>query len=169
MRIKLIDYLFTLSNVLFILGIVISTILIINDVNKNPSSASYHLDFIYYLPFIIFLIMSFIACLTYLILKYKYFQLIKMHVSSKFILLNYISVSVLLLCWIFSALVFIFLYSFIEFSQIKMTLIILIVFSLILTLVDVGINSYSKIKIQIELAIRRTKGIEEVKNTEVVD
>ena len=98
MRIKLIDYLFTLSNVLFILGIVISTILIINDVNKNPSSVSYHLDFIYYLPFIIFLIMSFIACLTYLILKYKYFQLIKMHVSSKFILLNYISVSVLLLC-----------------------------------------------------------------------
>lgn len=164
MRNKLIEYFFTIANMLFFIGIIASSILIINDAKKVelPQPNGFVINPLFYLPYIICLFLSIVLLVTFIILKNNYFKLIRMHVKHTWFYLHYLSCLLILLNFIFASLMFIFAPSLNAYQLKTFYFYILIAIVILISLISTGINSYSKIKIKIELAIRRTKGKEEL-------
>lgn len=164
MKNKIIDYFFTIANGLFFLGIVISSILIINDAKEFIDSPLGYdgKKYTLFIPFIVLLLISFSLIISFMIIKNNYFKLIKMHINKKWIWIHYLSCFFMLMAYIFASLIFTCC------SLIKPTYLVnwyfyvAISISALLTLIAIAFNSYSKLKIKIELAIRRTKGNDEI-------
>lgn len=163
MKNKIFEYFFTLSNVLLFLGVVITSILIIKEAQKyevTPDSG-FTTPATFYLPYMIFAVISLILLIVFAILKENYFKLIRMHISHKYIFIHYVSLALVGITILTATLMLGFAPSLdVKFIS-KSYLFITIAIVAILSLIPTGLNAYSKLKIKVELAIRRTKGVQE--------
>lgn len=157
---KIVDYFFMIANALFMLGIVITSILVINDINQNylESRGFDRVKLAHLSAFIVCTIISFTFIMVFLWSKYNYFKLIKMHITTKYIWMHYFASSILLSLYVLATLFFI-LCPLVDIKTLtSFYFYVGIAIFGILGLFAIGLNSYSNIKIKIELAIRRTKG-----------
>ncbi len=163
MKNKILEYFFTISNIIFFIGIVVSSILIIQDAKKiileQPNG--YVINPLFFLPYVICLFISIILLIMFMFHKQNYFKLIKIHVKHTWIYLHYLSCLVILLNFIFASLMFIFAPSLTVDIFKSYYLYILIAVVILFSLISTGLNSYSKIRIKIGLAIRRSQGKQE--------
>lgn len=163
MKNKIFEYFFTLSNVLLFLGVVITSILIIKEAQKYESTppSGFAIPATFYIPYMIFALISLTLLIVFAILKENYFKLIRMHISHKYIFIHYVSL-VLVGITILTATLMLGFAPTLDVKFISNTyLFITIAIVAILSLIPTGLNSYSKLKIKVELAIRRTKGVQE--------
>lgn len=83
MKNKILEYFFTISNIIFFIGIVVSSILIIQDAKKiileQPNG--YVINPLFFLPYIICLFISIVLLIIFMFYKQNYFKLIKIHVK----------------------------------------------------------------------------------------
>lgn len=167
MRNKIINHLLLFANVLFILGIVITTI-IINKINVGTFLDSLAVDdrnkiLKSFLPFIFCMILSLVSAGFFGHFRKEYFILIKQHITKK--TENLYKASVFMLFFnILLAIIMLFssiliwntdnINDFYFFKNVY--LYILLGIEMFLTLIDVCIDSIAKLKIKVDLAYKRT-------------
>lgn len=155
MKDKVIDYFFTVATALFFLGIVISSGLFINDASTNVNSnIEYRINFVYMIPFIVAIVLSSIFVLIYIFNKNNYFKLIRTHIENKIFHYHYFGLSFLLLNFILMTIMII-CCQFLKPGQIKFYFIGVIAVCSITNLIAIGLCSYSKFRIKVELAKKR--------------
>lgn len=159
MRIKIINHLLLFANILFIFGLVISIILI----NKTPSEILGNKVIINYIPFIVFMLLSLTCATLFAYFRKNYFILIKSHLSKRSITLFKSSVFLLfanlIICivMLFAGLAFFANENLKEINFFKnVYLYIILGIEMLLTMVDVGVDSIAKLKVKVDLAIKRS-------------
>lgn len=159
MRIKFINHLLLIANILFILGIVITTILVNNTPNYDQASRV----LFNYIPFIVLLLLSLVSATIFAHFRKEYFILIKSHLSEKSIRLFKASVFMLFFNLIVAiAMLFLGLCFFININEQNTNffknvyLYIVLGIEMFLTLVDVGIDAIAKLKVKVDLALKRS-------------
>lgn len=165
MRSKFINHLLLIANVLFIFGLVL-TIIILSNNYKNQQITQANQIIVAYIPFMLFMFFSMITAAFFVKFRYEYFISIKMHLTKKTVAIY--KSSIYLLFWnIFLAIVMMFtILFFINLEQVEtmdffvnVYLYIILGLEMALTMVDVVLDALSKLKIKVDLAIRRS-GIE---------
>lgn len=147
---------FTLAWILFILGILISSILMINFSKLTSGSGeSNWMSPLFMLPIAISVFIGDILLFFYLFFKYRYFVLIKMHVQKKWIYLTYISVAIIVFNQILAIIMGICAYLLTSHAVESYYMYVLIAISMLINMIAVVINSISKFMIKVDITIKR--------------
>ena len=169
MRNKIINQLLVISNVFFIVGLLITTILI-NKMNLIAiNTESMNQIILHYIPFIIFMILSLVSSLIFGFFRKEYFLLINPHLTKKSITLYKASVFMLFFN-IFLAIVLIFSGLSLPISKIQKNIdffqngyiYIVLGVEMFLTFIDVLMDALSKLKVKVDLANKRMGFFEEL-------
>lgn len=159
MRNKLFDHLLQLSNVSFIFGIVLTIILI--HLKSSNGDYSYLLQnwALLYLPYTIFLIISLVSATCFALYRKNYFILIDQHITKKCISIYKWSVYMLFIN-IFISILMLYISAATLLSSntsffVNGYLYIVLAIEMILTLFDVVLDSISKLKVKLDLSLRR--------------
>ncbi|EGZ31119.1 hypothetical protein [Malacoplasma iowae] len=147
---------FTLAWILFIIGIIVSSILMINFSKLTSGSGeSNWMSPLFMLPIGISTVLCDVLLFVYLFFKRKYFVLIKMHVQKKWMYLTYVAVAVL----VFNQVVVIIMGICAYFLNLRAIenyyMYVLIAISMLINMVAVILNTISKFMIKVDITIKR--------------
>lgn len=163
MRIKFNNRLLQISNFIFIFFMVISIILITNNF-KNIVEQNYinnKKNIIYsYIPFIIGIFLSLITASFFVYYKKKYFELIFSHITTKTIFLFKSSIFLLFFNILLAIILMFFPLFFLKTNAsfkfyLNYYIFIVLAIMMLLTLVDILVDSVSILKIKVDLANKR--------------
>lgn len=157
MRIKFVEKLFLIANLIFILGVTISVILfnrIVIDLNNA---------FLLLLPYIVLLIIALVLITILIKWRSDYLITVKQHLSSKALNLNYISITLFFFNVIVASFMFILGIIFLGVDSFNNNAVffrtsyvfIIIGIELALSFINLVLDALAKIKIKVDLTLKR--------------
>lgn len=153
MKNKILNYSLLVGNVLYTIGLVLTSVLIIKS-NKSLQSESANLTLLF-LPSIICTFFSIILFCLYFYNKRNYFLLVKMHINSKWIFFHYIG-GLLLSLGILITAILMWISNLISIdAQNKWYFYFVIALNILFLIISYGIDAYSKFRISIDIARRK--------------
>lgn len=159
MRNKILDHLLQFSNVSFIFGIVLTIILIHLKSPNNDTTYLMQNWALLYLPYTIFLIISLILATCFAFYRKNYFILISQHITKKCIKIYKWSVYILFIN-IFISILMLYIGAVTLLNSnptffMNGYLYIVLALEMALTLLGVALDAISKLKVKVDLSLRR--------------
>lgn len=153
MKNKILNSLLLVGNVLYTIGLVLTSVLIIKS-NKSFQSESANLTLLF-LPSIICTFFSIILFCLYFYNKRNYFLLVKMHINSKWIFFHYIG-GLLLSLGILVTAILMWISNIISIdAQNTWYFYFVIALNILFLIISYGIDAYSKFRISVDIARRK--------------
>lgn len=153
MKNKIFNSLLLVGNVLYTIGLVLTSVLIIKS-NKSLQSESVNLTLLF-LPSIICTFFSIILFCLYFYSKRNYFILVKMHINSKWIFFHYVSGLLLSLGILITAILMWISNIMSIYAQNTWYFYFIIALNILFLVTSYGIDAYSKFRISIDIARRK--------------